>query len=284
MRWRAPGPARPFPAIPTAITLAIALVTVSSAPAQEREEPSERALRECAAQGAEGVPGIVGDSVGRIVGRVVDRESEDPVRDAAVRLSDREGGILTDESGHFAFIGIPGGSHLLRVEHPFFADRSSCVTVPFGRSVELEVVLAPEPVALDSLRVTVEEVRTRWLERQGFYRRRDMAGGIFFTRRDIVDEDPARLSSLFRGKSGVELDDGRLKPRHPPTTILTTPECDPQFFVNGRRMRLPLGIDTYQPGDVEAIEAYFGESRLPAQFNVGRAACGIVVIWLRVRP
>lgn len=254
----------------------------SGAPAQEAGG-DEAAVRQCSERGHGGVPGVVGDSTGRLGGLVRDRGDADAVEGATVRLVGQELGALTDDDGEFRIPGIPPGSHLVQVEHPSFTRQRDCVTVPSGRSVRVEIVLTPAPVPLDSLAVSVEEVRPRWLERQGFYRRRDMSGGIFITRDEIVEEDPARLVHLFRGEAGVRIENGQLRPRHGPTTLATGPDCPIQHFVNGRRMDLPLGIDTFQPGDVEAIEAYFGESRLPAQFNVGRAACGAVVIWLRVR-
>lgn len=268
---------------------ALVLAWPSPSPGQEgagkarADSGEETAIRACSERGDGGVPGVVGDSAGRLGGQVTDRGDGAPVEGATVRILGQEVGALTDDDGEFRIDGVRPGSHLLQVEHRSFTRQRDCVTVPSGRSVRVEVGLSPAPVPVDSLAVTVEEVRPRWLERQGFYRRRDMGGGIFFTRDEIVEEDPARLSYLFRGEAGVRIENGQLRPRHGPTTLATGPDCPIQHFVNGRRMDLPLGIDTFQPGDVEAIEAYFGESRLPAQFNVGRAACGAVVLWLRVR-
>lgn len=281
------GSARPVsPRSLLGLACILSLVPAAAVSAQEAGggEEEAAAIRECARQGAGDVPGVVGDSSsGRLTGRVRDRGDGEAVAGATVRLLGRDDGALTDDDGTFGVGGVAPGSHLLEVEHPSFTRQRDCVTVPSGRSVRVEVVLTPAPVPLDSLAVTVEEVRPRWLERQGFYRRREMSGGIFITRDEIVEEDPARLSHLFRGRAGVRIDRGHLRPRHGPTTMATGHDCPIQHFVNGRRILLPLGIDTYQPGDVEAIEAYFGESRLPPQFNVGRAACGAVIIWLRVR-
>lgn len=276
------------PAVPTTpralLGLACTLVLAAPLPGSAQEEQEDdRAIRTCSRQGSGGAPGVVGDSAGRLGGLVRDGGSGDPVEGATVRLLGPDLGSLTDGDGAFAVHGVPPGSHLVQVDHPSFTRQRDCVTVPSGRSVRVEIALTPAPVHLDSLAVTVEEVRPRWLERQGFYRRRDMSGGIFFTRDEIVEEDPLRLIHLFRGKAGVTIEDDRLRPRHGPSTMVTGPECPVQHFVDGRRMDLPLGIDTYQTGDVEAIEAYFGASRVPPQFNTGRAGCGAVVIWLRVR-
>lgn len=283
-----PGRTRFLDAKPAAVFLLGLLAALASSPAaaqQEEAAEADEAIRECAARGTGGIPGVVGDSAGRLEGRVRDRGDGAAVEGATVRFLGRELGAVTDDHGEFSIHRVPPGSHLVQVGHPSFTLQRDCVTIPSGRSVQVEIALTPEPVALDSLAVTVEEVRPRWLERQGFYRRAEMGAGLFFDRKDILEEDPERLSYLFRGEAGVTVDDGRIRPRHAPTTLATGPDCPVQYFVNGRRMyHLPLGVDTYQPADVEAIEAYFGESRLPAQFNVGRSACGAIVIWLRVRP
>lgn len=263
--------------------VACAASLAAAAPAAAQEEAAPRSSRRCAARDS-ARPAAVGDSLGRLTGRVVDAADGASVGGAEVRLPRFSAGVVTDGDGRFTFAGVPPGSHLVSVRHPSYGDHTNCVDVVPGRSVRVALVVPPRPLAVDSLRVAVEDTRPRWLERTGFYRRRATGGGIFFGPDDIERRNPSRLSFLFRGKSGVEVDDGELKPRHAPSTMLTTPDCPVQFFVNGRRMELPLGIDTYQSGDVAAIEAYFGESGTPPQFNTGRAACGAVVLWLSVRP
>lgn len=219
---------------------------------------------------------------GRLEGRVLDAVTGNGIGDADVRLPSAHLWTTTDAEGRFEMSDVPPGARGIEVRHDAYATQRSCLAVPTARSVLLVVALDPEPIPLEELSVMIEDVRPRWLEGTGFYHRMAAADGIFITRREIVEEDPSRLTELFRGRIGVSVRGEELIARHGPTTMVTG-TCPIQYFVDGRRMRLPLGINTFQPGDVEAIEAYFGAPRLPAQFNVGRAACGAVVIWLRIR-
>lgn len=223
--------------------------------------------------------------LGRLEGRVVDRETGEGVAGVEMSVTGWDAATRTDEEGRFELDRVPPGNLRLDIGHLSYGRQHTCVEVPPGRFVQALIVLDPEPVELEPLEVLIEEVRPRWLERVGFYRRMRASDGVFITREEILEEDPSRLTELFRGTIGVEVRNDDLVPRHGPTTMLTVPnECRVQYFVSGRRMPLPLGLNTFQPGDVEAIEAYFGASRLPPQFNLGRAACGAVVIWLRQRP
>lgn len=218
----------------------------------------------------------------RLEGRVADGITGDGIDEATITLPSAGLEVVTHPDGHFRLSSVPPGPRSLEVRHAAYAMQRTCLDLPSARSVLLLLTLDPEPIPLEPLSVRIDDVRPRWLEGTGFYRRMAAAEGIFITRSEIVEEDPSRLTELFRGRLGVTVRGGQLVPRHAPTTMLTG-ECPIQYFVDGRRMQLPLGLDTFQPGDVEAIEAYFGAPRLPAQFNVGRAACGAVVVWRRLR-
>lgn len=221
-------------------------------------------------------------ALGRLGGRVLDAKTGAGIGEATVTLPSAGLAAVTDAEGSFELSRVPPGRRGIEVLHASYAKQRTCLSVPIARSVLLILTLDPEPIPVAPLSVRIEDVRPRWLEGTGFYRRREAAHGIFITRQEIAEEDPSRLTELFRGRLGVAVQGDQLVPRHAPTTMLTR-ECPIQYFVDGRRMPLPLGLNTFQAGDVEAIEAYFGAPRLPAQFNVGRAACGAVVIWLRIR-
>lgn len=221
-------------------------------------------------------------SVGKLSGRILDGRTGEGVGAAVVALPSTGLAATTDAGGRFEIRAVPAGPRGIEVQHSAYGRQRSCLTVPLGRSVIAVFTLDPEPIPLEPLDVRIEDVRPRWLEAAGFYHRMAAADGIFITRDEIADEAPSRLTELFRGRLGVTVRGGQLVPRHAPTTMLSQ-DCPVQYFVDGRLLPLPLGVNTFQPGDVEAIEAYFGAPRLPAQFNVGRAACGAVVIWLRIR-
>lgn len=218
---------------------------------------------------------------GRVVGRVVSREAGDPVPGATVSLPGVQVGVVTDDEGRFEFSELPPGRHALQVEHLAYRTREDTVRVRSRRSVHLRITAATEPVEVDPVQVSVEGVRSAHLEAQGFYRRMKRGGGEFITREEILERAPARVSHLFRRMSGVEVRGGQITMRRSPTSLTEFRKCRLQYIINGQAAQLPMGVDTFHPDDVLAIELYRGPGQVPAVFDEGRAACGAVVIWLR---
>lgn len=222
-------------------------------------------------------------AAGRLTGQVVDRESGGGIEGAVLELPDLDVEAVTDARGEFALPPVPGGRHRIRVRHLGYGVREDSVSVPPTKSVRLVLILETEPIALAPLEVQVRGVRPTWLEDTGFYRRMDRSGGAFITREDIEARDPERVSQLLKTVSGVRVrTDGNLAMLRAPRSLVTGARCEIQYFVDGRRTRLPVGVDAFEPADIEAIEVYRGPSEIPAFFDRGRAACGAVVLWMRV--
>ena len=243
----------------------------------------------------------------RVAGKVVDADTRTALTGLVVHLG-RPGGLeaLTDDQGHFDLKPIPPGPYTLRVGGPGYGDQSTCVVIPSDQEVDLVVALHRRPIPLEPLDVTVQGTRPLWLVRAGFYRRMHEGGGVFITEQDIQKKDPSRLSEMFRGEAAVSIANGDPQPMqalqstHPPPGVpgrrcpmrdpglcrrpQDTGPCPIQFLVDGSPVPLVLGVDTFHPKDVAGIEAYFHASDIPAQFNVGRAACGVVNIWLKTHP
>jgi hypothetical protein len=53
-------------------------------------------------------------------------------------------------------------------------------------------------------------------------------------------------------------------------------------YVNGMKWS-PLNLDDFTVDDVEAIEIYRGSSELPARYATMGNACGVILIWTRMR-
>ncbi len=100
---------------------------------------------------------------GTIVGRVVEEGSFQPVASAMVTLADGSAGALTGSDGRFVLTGVPAGRHTLRVSHISYGDAEREVEVRPGADARVRVVLTPEAVEVDTLKVEVEgpESRTR---------------------------------------------------------------------------------------------------------------------------
>lgn len=158
------------------------------------------------------------------------------------------------------------------------------VGVVGGNASNLDVRVSRRPLPVPPLTVTVEEQRPIWLERTGFFRRRDRGSGFHLTRAEILDEGHSRLSEVFRGLSGIRIRDGRVVMSRAPKSLLSGGRpCQLQHFIDGQAVSPPMRVDTYLPEDVAAVEVYRGPAEVPMAFNQRRAACGVVVLWLRAR-
>ena len=104
---------------------------------------------------------------GRLTGTVIDGESREPVEGAAITFGDH-GPMITDGRGRFTFEEIAPGSANLDVEMLGYEDRSADVTVEPGRTTAVRMHIATQPIELAPILV---EVRSRFLEQKGVYRR-----------------------------------------------------------------------------------------------------------------
>lgn len=88
---------------------------------------------------------------GRVLGRVVQQDGR-PVPYAGVVLAGTQRGAVADAEGRFRMTGLGDGLHELLVSAPGFASES--VTVAVGEARVVQIVLEPDPVALEALTVT----------------------------------------------------------------------------------------------------------------------------------
>ena len=122
---------------------------------------------------------------GRVVGSVVDQEKGRPIQGVELRI--RDTGLLrvSDPTGRFEFERVPGGPRVLEVTHLSYRVRTDSIQVIPGETLEIHVALSPDPFPLDPL---VVSVRSRVLEANGFYVRRDQGlSGVRLTREQILE-------------------------------------------------------------------------------------------------
>ena len=137
----------------------------------------------------------------------------------------------------------------------------------------------PPSSELEAIEVTV---RSSYLERSGFYRRINGAGGRQFTLQDLETIDPFQVSDLLRRVPGVT---ESLDPSNPNRAYAVSRRS---VSINGGLCGLDLYIDAVRQSDanlnqvppewIEAIEIYSGVST-PAEY--GAQACGVVLVWTR---
>ena len=248
----------------------------------------------------------VGMISGGILGRLLDRETLEPISNALVGVEPKGYTAVSDGSGRFLLEGLFPRDHTLRIRHLAYGEKTASVVVPQDRTLEVEVRLAPAVLEVEPIEVTVLGLRSRKLEVSGFYERREWNErlGHYLTRRDVERRGPARVSHLLSEIPRVDILQGVCNRPNCTIPIVTgsAPECrrikeqgtelviGASLYIDGHRTRTVVGrtysysltgVDEFvMPGDVAGLEVYTGSGDLPGEFADANAQrCGAVVIW-----
>lgn len=190
----------------------------------------------------------------------------------------------TDAAGRFDFPALPSGHAKLVVRYAGRASAEQDIDLPAGKTLRLEMLVDSSETPFDPIIVQADHLESH-LGLAGFYARRRLGFGRFFSRADIerthdhlVDQVLATVGATYRcGGSG----------------------CAPVTFRFGRECRMAVLIDGYPPAgqdvpgmaldDVAAMEVYRNGAdagagvTLQNGYALGALAgrCGLVVIWTR---
>lgn len=223
-----------------------------------------------------------------IVGRVVDDITSAPLALTAVIMLDSEDATVrsaeSDSVGWFVLRAPEPGNYRLFVDRLAYGEiLSPELTVTADGSTEVEIRMVPTPIELEAVVVSADRRRVR-LERQGFYRRRDLSVGTFLDADDIIDQRPEALTDLMRGIQGV-----RVVPDFRSGGYLLSSSrgvggaCPMRLVLDGVSVDLMgQSIDELvRPEEVMGIEVYptAGGAGAPGQYRGREAFCGIIMIW-----
>lgn len=251
-----------------------ALVLMAMGVAQFTSPSGELQAQETVVRSEERATGV------RIQGEVIDHETREPLRTAAVSLGSGPGGTLgvgtrvTNEEGRFLFRSVPPGSYRLSVTLLGYERLVDTLQVTAGADLEMTLPLSVDPVRLEPIVVDVER-RSRDL--RGFEERSMNRPQIFTITREEMDvQRPRFLTDVLASVPG-----GRIGPApYGGKTILLRGDCLPSVFIDRVRMPNTEGIDLLvSPNNVEAIEVFHAFD-LPVEFGVN--PCGGILIWTRV--
>lgn len=243
----------------------------------------------------------------RLIGRVLDEKSGKPVASATVRVQRWADGVVvgvaeTDENGNFVFNSLPAELLKLTLERIGYGTRTDSVRPQAAHTLELRVQLTARAVELAPIAVNV---RSRWLELNGFYQRRQDGIKAYVIDRAMIEKRMTpMLTDLLDQAPGLEivfLEAGRRtvrinrhlpmppeagKPRKyafDPRTGLDMKGCEPDLYIDGRLHRensTDLSkVDDYNVVPtlaVEAVEVYVGNGPPGYHHN-----CGVILIWTR---
>jgi hypothetical protein len=231
--------------------------------------------------------GITTGDMGTLVGRVTDFTSGRPISGVLIRLPGRDLSVITESDGRFAIPELRSGLVVIDAEMLGYAPRSDTIQVIPGQIIEATFGMTTKPIALDPISVTV---RSRWLDSNGYYERRQSGlAGHFFGRVDIQRRAPSQFTELLRDVPGVSMvsdEVGKLQVRFRRVTTMTgsfsdlSRGCEPGVYYDGVPMN--LGFDRLHEIPlpfIDGVEVYVGAAT-PIQF---KHPCGVILIWTR-RP
>ena len=188
----------------------------------------------------------------------------------------------TDDSGRFELAKVRPGMLSLRFRRLGYAPDTVELLVLAGKTIPLEVTLSRVTFALTPIVVTGRAELTGW--RAGFYQRRDVGTGHFFTSEDIEKRNPSQMSDMFRMIPGVTITPNPFGMIRQQLRFRgARGGCAPLTWLDGSPLASgEFDIDNLSPRSIEAFEVYTG-TIVPPRFSVapgiGPRTCGAIVIW-----
>jgi hypothetical protein len=183
----------------------------------------------------------------------------------------------TDDSGRFELAKVRPGMLSLRFRRVGYQPDTVDLLVLAGKTIPLEVTLSRLNVSLTHVVVTGRADLTGW--REGFYHRKEVGAGHFFTATDIEKRKPSRMSDMFQMMPSARIVPSRGIIRNQ-VRLSRAGGCPPLTVLDGAPMSAgELDIDAISPFSVAEFEVYTG-SIVPPQFSVANTRfCGAIVIW-----
>lgn len=216
---------------------------------------------------------------GRLTGAVSDAVTGRPIAGATLALESGRGAV-TDTEGRFQLSDVAPGLVQIEVGMLGYAPRKESVTVQPGRTTNVTLSLAVDPLELKAIEI---EIRSPFLEAQGVYRR--MEGGTsghIVTREDIDARPSSRLSDSVMDVPGLQVVKDNKR-----SVLLGRGRCRMRIFLDGVEMGVEIDgtidIDLVPPDWVEVAEVYTGLASVPVQYRQGLESCGVMLIWTRRR-
>ena len=98
---------------------------------------------------------------GRLLGRIYDAMTEEPVATAAISVVGRPGSVESDRQGEFALADIPPGERRLEVRRLGYAPLTYPIVMSPGITTEVGVGLVPAPVEMEPIVATTTGLTNR---------------------------------------------------------------------------------------------------------------------------
>jgi hypothetical protein len=222
-----------------------------------------------------------------VQGRLVARETEEPVRGGTVHLvgadSQVVGLALTDGAGRFTVQAPRPGRYWMMARAPGYEASETDLFAVGEEGMRVRFVIHRPPVVLDTVTAVGISAADRWWY-GGFHERMARSGsGRFITAEDIERWNYIEVADALRSIPSLEV---VYSPRGPRVrlryAVSLRNSCLSMLYLNGMRVDSEA-INSIPAADVEGIEVYT-RGDAPAEYNSSMgAACGVVVVWTKAR-
>ena len=214
---------------------------------------------------------------GRVIGRVYDAMTDDPVATAAVSVSGHAHESASNRQGQFVLSDLRPGARELEVRRLGYATLRYPIEVMGDITTEVDIGLVPTPVEMEPIVATV--ARLRRLEIKGFYERKywgELTGnGYFFSPEYIERWRPSDVRFLVVSNvPGITWKGENRRMGQGFGSLM----CKMSIIVDGFAWGGWPGIPWSQ---IAGVEVYKGPATLPAEFGGSDARCGAVVVWTK---
>jgi hypothetical protein len=197
----------------------------------------------------------------RLSGTVTSTYDGLPLENVRVALPGVRRFVVTDSLGAFAFDSLPSGHHRIRLEYLGRTNGEHGVWLNAGKPTQLVVLLDMGAADLAPVVAKAERQVDLW-GLAGFYYRRAIGWGHFFTPADIAERDPEEISDLLRG---VGVGWGCVRNGCGPETIALGRRCLMLVRIDGFWV-WPEDLNTIRPEDVGGVEVYHQSWSVPSEF------------------
>src|SRR5262245_7010758 len=230
-----------------------------------------------AVEGQSLLRGVVSDTTGR------------PLPGAVVEIDQLKRSATTDPQGAFLFGEIPEGKYRVRARSVGYRPHAVDIRIERGKPASLALQLAALPVLLDSLAVEAPAPEAYNPLMRGFGERRRVNPGHFMGPEELESSQQTDLAGVLR-KFQVPIRYARGNRPYAAARAGRSASyrdaCPVQVFLDGQLYSNDLGVFDVSSVRVEnlaGIEYYESLARIPLEFQRGDWACGVLVLWTRMR-
>ncbi len=252
-------------------------VTVWAEMGDDSSEQASVALAAGEATGVELRVLLTAPRRGRVIGRVYDAMTDDPVATAAVSVSGHAHESASNRQGQFVLSDLRPGARELELRRLGYATLRYPIEVMEDITTEVDIGLVPMPVEMEPIVATV--ARLRRLEIKGFYERKywgELTGnGYFFSPEYIERWRPSDVQFLVVSNvPGITWKGANRRMSSGFGSLTCKMSIIVDGFAWGGWPRIPWS-------QIAGVEVYKGPATLPAEFGGSDARCGAVVVWTK---